>query len=323
MHARQSLPDSLRRLAGERGGALTRQECLRAGLTSPVIDRLAKPWRRPVPGVYVLTSDTGTLPFLTRAWVGVLAAGAGARLGHTAAAALHGLVDEEPRIITIYVPARRQVRLPAGYRVVRERKGVRRASSAAQPPRTGVEDTVLDVASDPRLGIGVSIVMTACQNRRTTPERLRRALDQRARHPHRTALRELLDDIEHGTTSFLDRRHLLLVEQPHGLPSPQRQFIVQGTGHAADGAWPQWRTLLELDGWRYHRGRVTEDLWLDLDHAADGWVSMRVGSFPILDEPCAFAWREARVLQRRGWTGHAHRCPQCPTHVGSDNSVEG
>jgi hypothetical protein len=125
-------------------GVVTRAQVAGAGLSDDVVGRLVanQTWRVVTRGVYALQPDS----FDQRAWAGVLIGGARAVVGEAAAAFLHGIVSVAPERITVLVgrdtPARRQ---DARWQFVR-----RDARGGGEPPRTGVAQTIIDLAG--RLG---------------------------------------------------------------------------------------------------------------------------------------------------------------------------
>ena len=111
---------------------------------------------------------------------------------------------------------------------------------------------------------------------------------------------------------MLEHGYLTRVERPHGLPAGDRQQA--GGGAYRDVAYPEHGTYVELDGRLFHdNGRARDaDLDRDLDAAADGHETLRLGWGQVFDRPCATALRVAAVLRARGWTGTLRRCRDCP-----------
>jgi hypothetical protein len=129
-------------------------------------------------------------------WAAVLAAGPGAVLCYRTAAELHGLLDA-PRgeAIHVMVPRFRTLR-PMRRVVVHYSRRVDAARHPAlEPPRTRLEETVLDLAEAERAADGaISWILSACGGRRTTPDRLLAAMDARPRIRRRKILLVALGD---------------------------------------------------------------------------------------------------------------------------------
>jgi len=138
-------------------------------------------------------------------------------------------------------------------------------------------------------------------------------LGRRRRLPHRRLLLTILEDVAAGAYSALERRYLLHVERPHGLPTGRRQRRVTRGKHAAyrDVEYLGLRTVVELDGRLGHEKAVDRwgDLTRDCDSIVDGDVTVRIGWGQVL-EPCRLAVLVGRLLEARGWTGHLKPCGQ-------------
>ena len=103
------LPSTLRYLAGNQCGVISRSQALRAGLTTDMIKfRLRSGrWRLMHRGVYA--TFTGIPGRGARLWAAVLSSGPGATLSYQTAAELHGLVDKTTNPIHVTVPHARHV----------------------------------------------------------------------------------------------------------------------------------------------------------------------------------------------------------------------
>ena len=174
-----------------------------------------------------------------------------------------------------------------------------------RPPSVRLEDAVLhEAAAGSGLADGLAVIANACQERRTSPARLRSSLElfpQLTRRDRRVAV---LDDVASGAHSYLEITYLHRVERAHGLTSPdrQRQGISQGRRAWRDGDYPQFEITLELDGrlghdWSSDRKK---DRKRDLLIAGRGGVTLRQG--------CETAAYVVRVLWARGWRGQPVLC---------------
>jgi very-short-patch-repair endonuclease len=183
----------------------------------------------------------------------VLACGPGAVLSHRHAATLHDLLSVSSGWITVTATS--------GHRI----PGVRcRRTGSLHPddvtaihgiPVTSLDRTYLDLAET------------------GTPRQLRSALEQgerenkldygmidplTARCPGRRGLKPLADALadmnpdEPWTQSELERAFLELTRAA-GLPQPQMNVYV--LGELVDCYWPAERLVVQIDGWKFHRGK--------------------------------------------------------------------
>jgi very-short-patch-repair endonuclease len=171
----------------------------------------------------------------------VLAAGDGAVLSHSSAAALWGFLRpiQGPVHLTLAAAVRRKAR--PGLRLHRSRTlgpshVTRRHGIAVTTPARTIED--LRGTVEPYLF------------RRT----LRQAELAGYRVPHLSAVKR--------TRSDLELLFLALCEE-HDLPRPLVNQRVHG--HRVDFYFPEHRLAVETDSWEYHRGSVA----LEDDHARD------------------------------------------------------
>lgn len=302
----------LRELAREQAGVISRAQAVESGLTRHVIDRLraSGSWQVLGPGVYW----THRVPtsWLGRAWAGVLIGGPESALAGRAAAVLHGLAEGEPLPIRILVPHGTRLVDRPWVRFQRQRDNVRMRVTPALPPRSPVEDTVLDLCAEGEPADVVSWVTTAVQRRLTSPARLLAALRARRAIQHRKLIEEILDDAQSGVHSPLEYRFGRDVLRSHGLPPGRRQFRIVRTKRLADVAYEEFRLLVELDGRIGHvEGGMWRDRKRDNAHAVAGWLTLRFGWRELVQEPCAVAADIAGVLRDRGWTGRLRTCPAC------------
>ncbi|MGI3779301.1 MAG: type IV toxin-antitoxin system AbiEi family antitoxin domain-containing protein [Janthinobacterium lividum] len=303
----------LRSLALQQANVVSREQARALGVSDRVVARLVRQqhWRRVTPGIY-LTADVEPT-FLARAWAGVLIGGDSSRLGRLAAARLQGLADVDPRVVTVWVEHGRAVSERPGFEFLRERPDVRGRTTRGDPPRTNVEDTVLDLCSTAQPEDVVGWLTLAVERRRTTGRRLLRALAGRRRHPHRQLIEGLLADVEVGVRSPLEMTYLRDVERAHGLSAlVTRQLPSLLHKAVRDVCYTDFGVVVELDGRLGHDelGRFRD---MNRDNLAnlDGLLTLRYGAADLHGRPCAVAAQVARALHRRGWTGLATRCPRC------------
>lgn len=284
-----------------------------AGLTRhAVYARLASGrWQRVHAGVYAAYS--GPLARESQLWAAVLGARPGAVLCHQTAAELHGL--REPRKGgVIHVMARRgsAVAPMAGVAVHYSGRVDAARHPALRPPRTRLEETVLDLAEAERTATGATAwILDACASRRTTPARLLEVMDGRPRMRQREILLAALGDARIGVQSILEHGYLYKVERPHGLPAGTRQLRTSDGSSARyeDVRYEEYGVIVELDGRQAHPdGERWRDTRRDNVSAASGLITLRYSYADVMERPCEVADEVARALASRGYTGGARRC---------------
>jgi hypothetical protein len=300
-------------------GVISRRQALDLGLAPHDLERRLRrrEWVRVLPGVFL--DHTGEPSWEQRAWAGVLHHWPAA-LGRDSALRAHGalVAEVDDRAIEIAVARHRHVAPLPGYRVRR----VAHLDSGAQwhlsPPRMTVEDAAIDVAAHaPTDHAAFETLATVCRSRHTTPQRLARTVRSRARLRRRRLLLAMVDDLEAGAGSVLERGYLARVERSHGLPTAKRQHPSRSVGATRyrDVDYPAFGLVVELDGRMFHDtapGR-DRDLERDLDAAVDGRTTIRLGWGQVFDRSCRTAVRVAAVLRTLGWTGVPRPCgPDCP-----------
>jgi hypothetical protein len=270
-------------------------------------------WRRTHRGVVVTFS--GPMPYVARAWAGILWAGAGAMASHPTAGFLFGLLDGEPADVHVAMPEGRHLKPAVG--VVVHRTSHPDPDPRRRPPSTTVERCALDLAgSAATLDGAVAVVASALQRRLTTQARLLVALDRTPSLRWRKAIAELLTPAFEGVQSSLEWRYARDVERAHALPAAQRQERGPGSGGSAswrDAVYAAFGVVVELDGRLGHtEGHEFRDMARDNRTAALGEVTLRYGSVDLMIRPCAVASQVAQVLRLRGWLGTPKRCgPSC------------
>ena len=312
----RELPAQLRALLRDQEGVLTRQQVLAAGLTRKTIEARVRSgrWQRLQLGVYAAFS--GEPPRAARLWAAVLRAGPDAVLSHQTAAELHGLFPGPAPLIHVTVPSGSRVVPPPGVRVHYSGRQAQARHPALAPPRTRLDDTVLDLAGQAAaLDDAVSLILLAVGSRQTTPERLLSAISSRSRLAWRADLLSAVEAAGQGVHSLLEYRYLMRVERPHGLPpgNRQRRVVREGRREYQDIAYDAYRTVVELDGLAAHPAQARwRDTRRDNLNTAFGLATIRLGYLEVSGHPCASAALIARALARRGWTGTLRRCgPSC------------
>ena len=310
------IPDVVSELAHWQAGAISRRQLLAAGFTAQIIDTRVerRRWQVLHRGVYAVF--TGPPGRDTRLWAAVLRTGDGAVLSHQSAAELHGLIDSPAGAIYLTVPATRRVSSPG--LVIRISGRIAEATQAClEPPRTTVEETVLDLVQLAGTFDDVCGWITrACGRRLSTEKKLRAALAVRKKMRWRPELDDVLRAAGDGIHSVLEYRYLRDVERAHGLPRSRHQarVIIDGKVAYRDCYYDEYQVAVELDGRLAH---LDEERWRD--HRRDntggaaGVYTSRYGWRDVMGRPCETALLQARILRRRGWRGQPKPCSAgCP-----------
>jgi hypothetical protein len=293
-------------------GVLARAQALDAGLTDRAIAvRLRNGrWQRLHTGVYATFS--GEPPRNALLWAAVLRAGREAALSHQTAAELYGLLTVPAPVIHVTVPSGSSVARPHGVVVHYSGRLGQSRHPVLTPPRTRIEDTVLDLIEvSPSLDEAISLVLRASASRRTTPERILTALAHRAKMPRRTALLQALGAAKDGAQSLLEFRYIARVERPHGLPAGRRQHRVRrgGQNQYQDVSYDEYSLVVELDGREAHPEWFRwADIRRDNASAATGCITLRYGWGDVTEHPCQTAVEIAATLWEQGWDGALRRC---------------
>lgn len=309
------LPQQLRELAALQRGILTRAQVLGAGLTKDLIAArldLGR-WQRVYPGIYAAFSGEPSREAVL--WAAVLAAGPGAMLSRQTAAELDGLSDLPSSLIHVTVPSERRVRPKPGLVLHYSARASQSVHPVRTPPRTRVEETVLDLWDSSRsLDDAVSWVARSLGRRLTTQAKLRAAVLERAKVHRRALLDELLEPDLAGLNSILEHRYVRDVERPHGLPKGIRQAVAQLNGRKQyrDTLYDKYQLVVELDGRISH---PDETRWADIERdnaaAADGLTTLRYGTVALITAPCRVAAEVAKLLTSRGYRGALPCSPGC------------
>jgi Transcriptional regulator, AbiEi antitoxin len=318
---KSELPAALRTLARSQSGVVSRSQALRAGISKDMIRfRLASGWWQPMHrGVYATFTGVPGRP--AQRWAALLAAGPGAAISFETAAELHGLIDQGKVTgpIHVTVPHERRVVAVEGVCLHRSGRAVEAVDSCTNPPRTTVEETVLDLTQTAGNFDDVCGWVTRAFARDLTDQtRLRKAMKARTKLRWRADLGALLLAADGGDHSVLEFRYHRDVERAHRLPEPDRQVPFTEPGGRQgrrDRLYSEYGVVVELDGRLAH---PAERQWRDKERdnaaaAADGQQTLRYGWTHVRWKPCATAVEVAKVLRRRGWDGWPRPCsPGCP-----------
>jgi hypothetical protein len=309
------LPDWLE-LLDRQAGIVTRSQAKGYGFNDKAVDREMRSarWRALHRGVYATFS--GTPGRNAELWAAVLCAGSGAALSHHTAAELLGLTDKPSSVIHITVPPGRHPDPIRGALIHRYRRIAQSTHPAQLPPRTRVEETVIDLTQvSASLDDACAWLSGAVGRRLTTAISLRSALDSRPKVRWRAELGHMLADIATGVHSLLEHRYIRDVERAHGLPTAIRQVktVLGSRSRYVDNLYAKARLVVELDGQVAHAAQTRwDDVHRDNAHATIGIVTLRYSWSDITLRPCAVAQEIAEVLERRGKRVALRRCgPGC------------
>ena len=226
-----TLPEHLGRLVQIQRGVLSAQQAMAGGMTRDMIRARVRSgrWRKLQCGVYATFSGTPARDAVL--WAAVLRVGRGAVLSHYTAAELYELIDWPSSAIHVTVPEQRRVTTLPGISLHIAVRAEQAVHPTLLPPRTRVEETVLDLAGMARTADEACGWITRGVGRGlTSQERLRWALSQRARVRFRAEIAEVLSDEWAGVNSPLEYRYVKWVELPHGLPQGKRQAAATRAG---------------------------------------------------------------------------------------------
>jgi very-short-patch-repair endonuclease len=314
-----TLPANCCELIKLQRGVLARWQAPAVELKSATINSLLRSgrWQTLRRGVYA--TFTGKPSRDAELWAAVLRAGPQAVLSHQTAAELDRLTSAPSEVIHVTVPDGKHVRPIPGVRLHRSERLAAARHPSRTPPRTRIEETVLDLTQTAKNIDGAfGWLCQACGSRLTTPDLLLTALNKRGKVRWRAILRDALADISDGAHSVLELRYVRDVERPHGLPRARRQAaITRGTGHIyLDNLVKRYRTCIELDGKAAHPvAERWRDIARDNASAAGGLITLRYGWPDVAQHPCRTAAQIAAVLRQRGWTGQPTPCgPPCTLH---------
>lgn len=309
-------------LLARQDGVIGRSQGLEFGLSAYSMRHRARAgeWQRIQRGVYATFSGEATRE--AQLWAALLRAGPEAVLSHQTAAELYGLIKQPSPLIHVTVPAAsnpaKSSRIP-GVVVHRSRILDRTRHPALLPPRTRIEETVLDLIEEMDAPADrYEVICRAIGGRLTTAARLRVALKRRKRFHDRREAEAALEDAGQGALSNLERWYLRGVERRHKLPVAKRQARRKADGQSIylDNLYEEYRVCVELDGAAAHpAGEQWRDKRRDRRNLADGEiVTMRFGFADLSTEraQCETAGEVARALRGRGsWTGVACWLPGC------------
>ena len=175
------------------------------------------------------------------------------------AAELHGFADKPTSPIHVTVPAQATSSAVDGVCLHRSGRVTEAVQANTYPPRTRVEETVLDLTQTAKTFDDVCGWVTRAIARELTDEtRLNAAMSARLRLRWRADLQELIVAAAGGDHSVLEFRYHRDVERAHGLPESVRQvpFVTPaGRRGRRDRVYDEYGVVVELDGRLAHPAR--------------------------------------------------------------------
>ncbi|MFT3887672.1 MAG: type IV toxin-antitoxin system AbiEi family antitoxin domain-containing protein [Arachnia sp.] len=304
---------ALAALMREGRGVATRAELDAAGISAGAIaDRVnSGEWQRPFRGVYLLSPAVAGVEqrlLCVQKWAGDRAV-----FSHQTAAFLHGLRADLPSILEVSVPPSVGLRSTERCKVWRPRVAISRTGS---PPRTSLEQTVVDLIDDATSESAVLGVLTKAVQQHMNVGRFLDRLALYGRVRNRGFAVELTRLTAEGVESPLELEYRRRVEKAHRLPPTVRQDWerIRGRWIRSDCWYPEFGVRVELDGELAHPGRATDDDLLrdnDVRLALDE-ITLRYRWAHVWDSPCLTAAQVAAALQARGWSKTPKKCsPTC------------
>ncbi|MEU4688592.1 hypothetical protein [Actinoplanes sp. NPDC023714] len=275
-------------LAFEQSGVLTRTQAEALLGRHPVHRHLELGRWRTICRNLLLTHN-GPMHPEQQLWVAVLTAGPGALLAGRSSATAGGVVGLRREPIQVLIPAPRNrtgnaERLPPDMPEIQIFRTARLPQShcrTGRPPRTTQARSVVDAAAwaegDDEAR---TIVVSACQQRRVTPEEIGRVLDVFPRIKRHRLIARTIADIAGGALSLAEVDFVTLCRK-FELPAPklqQRRRDAAGRNRFLDAYWPEFRLHVEVDG-AYH---VVDEQWAaDMIRQNDVWIKGdRILRFP-------------------------------------------
>jgi very-short-patch-repair endonuclease/predicted transcriptional regulator of viral defense system len=286
MRGKGATDQTIATIADAQHGVVSRAQLSMLGFSGDEVDRRMKAGRLHAihRGVYAVGHRA--LKAEGRWMAAVLAAGRGAVLSHTSAAAAWDLRRTSSGLIHVTVPGdpgrkrRRGLRIHRSRTLIADDVTVHTGIPVTTPTRTIIDlaRTLEDRALD-------HIVDLADQRGLVDFDTLRKA--------NSASLQAVLSAYDSAPTrSEMEKRFLKLCDD-HGIPRPQTNSRVEGL--EVDFVWRERRLVVEVDGYRYHRSpaRFEWDREKDVTLETKGWRVMR------------FTWRQ--ITRRREWVAAAIR----------------
>lgn len=292
-------------LVRRNNGLISTDDLRQAGLPRSVLNSLRKRgWRKVHRGLWV--AKDGEPTFHEWLQIGQRICGEKGAIGGAAALFLYKVIDREPSQIDFWIQPPRVLRPSPGtpFRFRRDHS-LRLDRAGASRQLVTLADALsdfVDESSDSTQAASAIINARRVSNR--IYEQVAEVVRDKRQQRHRELLQELLT-VAPAYDSVLEYLWITNVEKPHGIPPSIRQWRCED-GFIRDGAWPQLRTIYELDGDKYHLNErvVKRDRRKDNAAHVRGWMTLRFMYADVVHEPC----RTAANLQSNVHGLSVHPC---------------
>jgi hypothetical protein len=291
----RALEEAVAERARRQHGLITRGQLLGLGVRSGAIHRLVAGgrYRRIHSGVYLAGP---VLAPRSREVAAVLACGGGSALSHRSGATLRGLTTSDVGA-AVDVSVLRVCRQRPGIQVHRVRT-IERCVLDGIPVTTPVRTLIDFAAVADAHELEVAVARAERANLVSRVELMERVSAHNGRRGLATLRAILSREREPAfVRSEAESRGLRLFREG-GLPEPQANFALYG--FELDCYWPEYRTAVELDGYRYHGNRESfeRDRRRATILASQGIQVIPITWRQIVEEPVATAVRIAQALLR-------------------------
>jgi very-short-patch-repair endonuclease len=215
----------------------------------------------------------------------VLACGDGAVVRRRSAVALFGLAEPWEGEVEVLVPGRNCRRTGIDVARITELAETDRGFQHGIPI-VGPALALLDFAAVATADELESAITEAYALKLVTEEQLREVIE---RHPHRSgaaALRAELDRVG-GPMWTASKAERVMKDLMRAADLPMPRTRVKVVGFTADFLWPEYRLIVEIDGYRYHGHRYSfeRDRLRDQKHKTAGYEVLRFTWRQLEDEP--------------------------------------
>jgi very-short-patch-repair endonuclease len=301
--------DDLTFLLFVQDGVISRRQALRFLSPKALQHRLeAGRWLVATRGIYL--TQSGSVSWLQKQWIAVLAVGAGrvrALLGGASALQVLGMRGYRPRSIHVLLPAgRRDHRPPAGVVVHRTRHlpGTdihRRGRPPCTMPARSLVDAAQWATSDNEAR---AVIAAGFQQRLVAGDEIHRVLERMPRARRRVLIRQAADDARGGAEAISEAAFLHLCRRA-GLPEPLlqvRREDASGRRRYLDAYFPEWQLHVEIDGGQHME---VQAWWADMKRQNDLWVAgdrvLRFPAWVVRSRPDEVAAQVRAALVAAGW----------------------
>lgn len=290
-------------LLASQAGMVSRRQLNALGLDHNAVRHQVDARRWVVRTPMVVSTTTGELTWVQRAWTGILHAGPGCAVGGLSAAKIQGLRNWERPDITVLVPDTADVAPVDGIDFVRTRRDIEAMKlPGTRAPVCRIEPAVLLFAGYTRSARTANGVLAAVvQQRLTTPDSLLLWLDKMRPLRRAKQFRSTLADIAGGAQSHAEIDIGALCRR-NGLPLPGRQVRRRDATGSLRYTDCEWRlsdgrvVVLEVDGgFHMEVEHWAADMPRERGLVVDGSIVLRCTTFELRRDPAAIA-RDLRAV---------------------------